>query len=78
MGQNNTPAILINKGKSTNNIEKGEELLFITGKANGQYWEWLFSWSIEVAPSVPHKSHLDALSGSELRCRQCKQGENLQ
>lgn len=53
MGQNNTRPILINKGKSTNNIENREEFLFLTDKADGQYWEWLFSWRIEVAPSGP-------------------------
>lgn len=52
MGQNNTTPILITKEKAPT-IWKTEELLFIAGKANGQYWEWLCSWRIEVAPSGP-------------------------
>lgn len=31
-----------------------EELLLITDKANGQYWEHVCSWRIEVAPSGLH------------------------
>lgn len=43
--------ILVPKENPPNSTKNREELLLVTGKANGQYWEWVCLWRVEVVPS---------------------------
>lgn len=78
-------AILIPKEKPPKNTKNREESLLITGKPNGQYWEWVCSWRIEVVPSglcVPQNSpsctlwlsvlQLQTAAGAQIQAKQVR------